>query len=70
MNNSINQFEVRKHLQEAFANGSYLITVTVLDKEKQKLVHYYAWDNFPLDDVIPSLGHIAGQIETNETKAA
>lgn len=65
-NSSINQFEVRKKLQEAFGKGRYFITVTTLDPETKQLNHYYAWESFPTDDVIPSLGHIAQQIDKHE----
>ena len=65
-NNSINKFEIRKKLQDAFGKGQYFITVTTLDSETNKLDHYYAWDNFRKDDTIPSLGHIAEQIDKNE----
>jgi hypothetical protein len=63
MNKSINQFELRKKLQDAFRSGRYMITVTVHDEQTGKLNHFYAWDNFPADDVIPSLEHIALQVE-------
>lgn len=62
MNNNVNQFELRKRLQEAFRQGRYMVTVTTLS-EHGKLNHFWAWERFPIDDVIPSLGHIAGKID-------
>lgn len=63
-NVSVQQFELRKRIQEAFEGGRYFITVTTVDKDPGKLNHYYAWENFPQDDVIPVLGHIANQIDS------
>ena len=61
MNHSISQFEMRKKMQEALQSGRYFITITYLDDKVLK--HYYSWENFPVDDVMPSLSHIAGKID-------
>ena len=65
-NANISQFELRKKLQEALQNGRYFITVTVLENDKKTLKHYYTWENFPADDVIPTLGHIATEIDAKD----
>lgn len=62
-NVNISQFELRKKIQEAMLSGKYFITITIFDKSKKKLNHYYNWQHFPEDDVIPSLSHIAIQVE-------
>lgn len=67
-NSSVNQFELRKRLQDAFRQGRYMITITTFDpNKKQALQHFWAWERFPFDDVIPSLGHIAGQIDEKDS---
>lgn len=60
---SVNQFELRKKLQEAFRANRYLITITVLEDGRKTLNHFYSYENFPVDDVIPSLSHIAMEID-------
>jgi hypothetical protein len=60
------QFDLRKKLAEAFTNGSYFITITVLDREKNMLNHFYAFENFKLDDLTPSLQKLASDVEMNE----
>jgi hypothetical protein len=62
-NASIHQFELRKRLQDAVAGGRHFVTVTTLDPASGKLDHYYVWENFPEADVIPSLAHMATQID-------
>lgn len=69
MNSSINQFELRKKLQDAFRAGRYMITVTAY-RENGRLDHFWAWERFPVDDVIPSLAHIAGRIDEKNTPEA
>jgi hypothetical protein len=63
MTTSIAEFELRKQLSEAFKSGRYFITVTVFDPYSKKLSHYYSQKDFPTDDLIPSLSHIAGVID-------
>ena len=62
-NKTVSQFELRKKLQEALQSGKYFITVTYLNEDKKNLSHYFSWENFPVDDVIPSLSHIAMEID-------
>ena len=62
-NMNVSQFELRKKIQEALLSGEYFITITMVDKNKKKLNHYFNWQHFPQDDIIPSLSHIAMQIE-------
>ena len=54
-NRSIIDFEVRKRFMDAISNGRYLITISVFDKEKSQLQHYGVFNNYPTDDIIPSL---------------
>lgn len=63
MTSSIAEFELRKKLAEAFKSGQYFITVTIYEPEEKKLAHFYSQMNFPNDDMIPSLAHIAGVID-------
>ena len=46
-------------LSDAEKTGSYLITATIRDKEKEEgnLTHHHVRQDFPLDDIIPSLDH-------------
>ncbi len=67
MTGSIEEFELRKKLQEAFRIGRYFITITVVEEEKKKLDHFYSYQNFPVDDLIPTLAHLAKQIEQRPT---
>ncbi len=66
---NVSQFELRKKIQEAMLSGEYFITITTIDKKKKKLSHYYNWQNFPKDDVIPSLSHIVMQIDSENQDA-
>jgi len=46
-------------LSNAEKAGSYLITATIRDKDKEEgnLIHHHLREDFPLDDIIPSLDH-------------
>jgi hypothetical protein len=59
------QFEIRKKLAEALNEGKYLITITRLD-EQGILQHYYAFENFKLDDLVPTMTKITADMEINE----
>lgn len=63
MVNSIQEFEMRKRLQEALRSGRYFITITRFEEDTGELKHYHIWNEFPTDDIIPSLSHIATEIE-------
>jgi len=54
-------FELRKKLQEAVASGRFFITITkvVEEKDSRMLDHYTITNQFPTDDIVPSLEHFA-----------
>ena len=54
-------FELRKKLQEAVASGRFFITITkvIEDKEKRLLDHYTITNQFPTEDIVPTLEHFA-----------
>jgi hypothetical protein len=54
---SIVDFEARKRFMDAISNGHYLITISSFDKEKSEINHYAVFNNFPTNDIIPSLEH-------------
>ena len=52
---SVSQFELYKKLQEAVKSGSYMVTITAYNKKKKQLDHYTVTNNFPREDILPSL---------------
>lgn len=60
---SIAEFELRKNIVKALKNGRYLITITMFNEEKNQLDHFHIWQDFPTEDLIPALSHIATAIE-------
>lgn len=68
-NTNVAQFELRKKMQEALLSGEYFITITTIDKANKKLNHYYNWQHFPIDDIVPSLSHMAMRIEAESANA-
>lgn len=70
MVNSVQEFELRKKLSQALKSGRYLVTVTYLDEESGKLNHYHLYNEFPTDDLLPSLSHIANEIDGTVNGAA
>lgn len=43
-------------LKEAFASEKYLIAISYIDpKDKEKIHHFVTTNNFPKNDIIPSL---------------
>ena len=54
-NKSVTDFEARKRFMDAISNGQYLITISVFDKKQNELSHYAVFNNYPTDDIIPSL---------------
>lgn len=61
-NTSVQQLELRKRLQQAIEGGRYFITITTPNGDSPRLNHYWAWDNFPAIDVVPTLEHIAKEV--------
>lgn len=70
MVSTVQEFELRKKMQEALKSGRYFVTITRLDEETNRLEHYHVWREFPTDDLIPSLSHIANEIEGEVAGAA
>lgn len=66
--NQPSEFELRRQIADAVKKGKYLITVTVYDPETHQLQHHYSMKYFPIEDAIPSLEHLAGQIDENNAK--
>lgn len=62
MVNSVVEFELRKKIQMALKSGRYFITVTHVDEES-KLQHYYICNEFPQEDLVGSLSHVANEID-------
>jgi hypothetical protein len=62
---SISEFELRKKLQEAFRSGRYFITITTVSEDGKKLDHHLSYQNFPSDDLMPTLSHLASKIDEN-----
>jgi len=54
-NRSVIDFKVRKRFMDAISTGRYLITISTHDKEKNQINHYAVFNNYPTDDIIPSL---------------
>ena len=57
-NKSIIDFEIRKRFMDAIAEGRYLITISTHDKKHNRLNHYAVFNNYPTDDIIPSLEQV------------
>lgn len=53
-------FEVHKKFTEALKLGRYVITISTCDpkKKKNQLHHYAVYNNFPTDDIVPSMEHV------------
>lgn len=55
--------EMRKRLQEALASGKVFIRFSWVDDGKEgEIQHYYLTHNFPREDIMISIEHIAKQI--------
>jgi hypothetical protein len=64
--------EMRKKIQEALQCGKFFIRLTYVDEklpENQQLQHYYMTRDFPREDIMTSIEHVAKQVmgETLET---
>ena len=55
MNKSILDFEVRKRFMEAIKGGRYIVTISPADTTKNRNDHYAVFNNYPTEDIIPSL---------------
>lgn len=60
-NRDVSDFELRKKLNEAIAKNRYFITITIMDG--RQLHHFTTTRNFPVHDIIPTLEHIATEME-------
>ena len=54
---TILDFEVRKKFMEAISTGRYIVTISSVNKEKKCLDHYAVFNDYPTDDILPSLEH-------------
>jgi hypothetical protein len=56
--------EMRKKIQEALVSGRFFIRISYVDggSKDQQLQHYYMTQDFPREDIMPSIEHIAKQI--------
>lgn len=61
--------EMRKQIQKALASGKMFIRISYLDEE-ETIQHYYLTHNFPREDIMISIEHIAKEIlpESLETE--
>ena len=62
-NKSIGQFELRRKFSDAMHKGHFFVTISVLDRARKKIDHYYSFENFPHDELIHCLEHLALQID-------
>ncbi len=53
--------EMRKQIQKALASGKMFIRISYKD-EDEKILHYYLTHNFPREDIMISIEHIAKEI--------
>lgn len=53
--------ELRRKIQEAMQAGRFFITIAYIDKEEQ-IQHFYQTRDFPRDDMMPALDHLAKEI--------
>jgi acyl-CoA thioesterase len=53
--------ELRRKIQESMESGRFFITISYIDKEEM-VQHYWQTRDFPRDDMMPSLEHIAKKI--------
>ena len=58
----VSQFELHKKIKEALSGGSYMITITTCDRKEKTLEHYAITNNFPREDILPSLEACAGNM--------
>ncbi len=57
--------EMRKKIQEALQSGKMFIRISFIDDTKpedEQIQHYYLTHNFPREEIIGSIEHIAKQI--------
>lgn len=57
--------EMRKKLQEALASGKFFIRITYMDEslpENEQMQHYYMTRDFPREDIMNSIEHIAKEV--------
>jgi hypothetical protein len=61
--------EMRKQLQKALASSKLFVRISWMDEE-ETIQHYYLTHNFPREDIMISIEHIAKEIlpETLETE--
>jgi hypothetical protein len=61
--------EMRKQLQKALASDKLFVRISYLD-EGETIQHYYLTHNFPREDIMLSIEHIAKEIlpESLETE--
>jgi len=61
--------EMRKQLQKALASSKLFVRISYLD-EDETIQHYYLTHNFPREDIMLSIEHIAKEIlpESLETE--
>lgn len=53
--------EMRKKIQEALAAGRFFIRISYIDEE-ETIQHYYMTHNFPREDIMNSIEHIAKEV--------
>jgi len=59
------EFEAK--LKEAIESGSFFITISYADPSGNKqLHHYYIRNEFPSNDILPSLKHLTNEIHNKE----
>lgn len=60
--------DLRRKIQEAMQAGRFFITISYID-DKDQIQHFYQTRDFPRDDMMPALDHMAKEImpETLET---
>lgn len=63
----MSDFETREKIGNAMRKGRYFVTVTTYDEETGKLEHWYGYKNFPREDIMPTLEHLA-KVITNAEK--
>lgn len=57
--------EMRKQIQKALAAGKMFIRISYIDDTKpedEQIQHYYLTHNFPKEDIMNSIEHIAKQV--------
>ena len=59
----ITNLELRRKLGEALSSRGCMVTISWRDGDGKNLNHYTLTQRFPREDIIPSLEHIAGQME-------